>query len=258
MRERRGAHPASSDIAHACLPPEPRHSKSLPPQPIGADLITRLDYFSSDKRSLRDLPTCFFMSVRSAHPPLAISCVKFTNNPDAFNLITGLEDPTHLMALDIVVRPHSDEQSRALLAISCCPNLRSLDVVQGLLRDPREPKNHDLPWPAKLHLPHLRKLRIDPRLFVRFTDFLLSHCSNIEYLVVDILLQLDKALDSPVSLQTDDSLHRFPRLRTLTIIGDSRSLQWSNAKISLQSSRKLVKVSAGFGLINQSSKIADI
>jgi len=189
------------------------------------------------------------MSVRSAataHPPLAISCVKFTDNPDVFNLITGLEDPTHLMALDIVVRPHSDEHCRALLAISCCPKIRSLNIVQGLLRDPREPRNPELPWPANLHLPHLRKLRIDPRLFVRFRDFILSHCSNIEHLVIatpwnSVGVRMEDAPPKPES-----TLHRFPYLRTLDITGGSHSLRWFNREIDLDPSRDLMNLSTDF------------
>jgi len=42
-----------------CLPPEPRHSKSRSPQSTVTDLIARLDYFSSDKHSLRDFPRVF-------------------------------------------------------------------------------------------------------------------------------------------------------------------------------------------------------
>jgi len=195
-------------------------------------------------------------SVAPPLPPLVLGEMVFSKNANHFDLTAIPEFCTHVAALHITVSCKGRDQCDALSAISCCPNLRTLYVNRvGRFpqRTPRE--NPPLPWPTKLNLPHLRRLRMDPRFSERFTALLLSNCSNIEHLVVDSssLPRIDWEPVYPA--RNEDALHRLPYLRTLDIIGDHHALQWCHGEINLRPSNKLLKVSTPFSRVPPMSEL---
>ena len=113
------------------------------------------------------------------------------------------------------------------------------------------------PWPATLHLPHLRRLRTDPRHSAPFLSFLLSHCSNIEHFTIDTVMRPPNLWRPTVALPKDIDLHRLPNLRTLDVIGNYHALQWCNERINLAPSDKLLKVSTSFRPGDQLSDLVD-
>lgn len=194
------------------------------------------------------------MSVRSAaipDPSLVISRIRF-------NFISIPDFCTHLTALFILVFSGGRDEGRALTAISCCLNLRTL-AANGVI-PVKHRGHHDPvpPWPTTLYLPYLSTLRLDPNLSAPFTSFLISNCSNIEHLAIVNYSRLPATALRPVVLrQQKTALHRFPYLQTLDIIGGSLSLHWFNREIDLEPSHKLVKLYAAIKLDDPLSKLVD-
>jgi len=197
-------------------------------------------------------------SVAPSLPPLVLGQMLFSKSANQIDLSAIPEFCTHVAALHITVSCKGRDQCDALSAISCCPNLRTLYVNRvGRFPQCTPRENPPLPWPTKLNLPHLRRLRMDPRFSERFTALLLSNCSNIEHLVV--------ASSSPPHIDwepvhpagNEDALHRLPYLRTLDIIGDYRALQWCHVEINLRPSNKLLMVSTPFSRVPPMSELLE-
>jgi len=164
------------------------------------------------------------MSVRSAHPPVGLGRVVFDSYQNPFDFSTTPDILTHATTLHIIVSSRIRDRSYALTTISSCPNLRTLEVgrAPGGRKEQVFPSP---PWPATLHLHHLRRLRIDPRLSAPFTVLLLSNCLNVEHLVIDSSTGVCHLLRSAVRLRPEYELHQFPHLRTLDTLGDRDALQ---------------------------------
>jgi len=198
------------------------------------------------------------MNVRSATPPLPpviLRWIIFDSFFEPFDFTSVPDLCTQLTALYITVASRGIDQYRALTAISCCPNLRTLDL-SPLQSDP--PDHSSPPWPTELYLPHLRQLRIDPRLPAPFLALLLSNCSNIEHLVIQCSSQLPESVLNPVLFrQPITTLHRFPDLRKLDVIGGSISLDWFDRTINLKQSHELRRVYAIISLDDPLTKFGD-
>jgi len=198
------------------------------------------------------------MRVRSAttpHHPLVFSWAVFNSSTEPFDFISIPNICAHVSALYITVSTQNRDQSRALTAISCCPNLRTLAVHRGIPGRRKADEDPVPPWPTTLHLPHLSTLRIDPRLSAPFTSFLLSHCSNIEHLTLDSTRRPLNAWMRVVSPPQEVDFHPLPNLRTLAIMGKYRALHWCNERINLGPSDKLLKVSTPFRPGDQLSEL---
>jgi len=189
------------------------------------------------------------MSVQSATPPLpsrVFAWFVFNRFSDPLDFISIPDFCAHVTTLYITVTSQPLDQTRALAAISCCPNLRTLVITQPFPGRRRAYQDPVPPWPTTLHLPHLTVLRIDPRSSARFTAFVLSHCSNIRHLLVDSTSWQCNVWRRVASPPQEIELHPFPNLRTLDIFGNYRALQWCSDQISMAASNKLLRVSTPF------------
>jgi len=133
---------------------------------------------------------------------------------------------------------------------------RPLEIALVDLAGPN-PQEEVPPWPPKLHLLQLRRLRTDPRLCASFTAFLLSYCSSVENLVIDASPRYLVTWTGAVSRKKASILTQFPNLRTLDIVGHYRALQWCNEKVNLRPPEKLLKVTAPFGPDGSLSKLVN-
>jgi len=192
----------------------------------------------------------------SPRHPVVFGEVEFGSRAKPFDFSTSGDILTHATSLRVWVSNQSDHLTRALTTISCCPNLRTLDVFQ-LGYETDEGPDRYMPIPVtRLHLPHLRGLRIDPRLPVLFTALLLSNCSNLEHLIIDSS-QRSFTWGYPVSsFRTDYALHQFSNLRTLKITSEL-SLKWFNKEINTRPLPKPVKIPGFFRLGDPPPELVD-
>jgi len=196
----------------------------------------------------------------SSHPPVAFNQVVFwPRHPTPFDVSTTQAVETEVNVISIVVTHRASEQCLALAAISRCPNIRTLTVIQSNLRYRRDRKPDDPApeWPTNFHLPHLHTLRLDPRLPPSFTAFLMLNCPNLQTLIVYSPLSPDTIppyATPPVRL--GGSVIALPALWKLDL--REGALNWANKTIDLRTSRKIVEMKAVITLGDEMSQLVGV
>jgi len=179
-------------------------------------------------------------SVVSIHPPVTFNWAVLDSHPEKLEFDPDRDIFTHTTVLNIAYA-QGCVLSRVVAFISCCPNLRSLEVVRFLT----EEVSGYLASPSatRLHLPHLRRLVIDPCLPAPFTALLLSSCPNLEVLAFT-LPPYDLRPDELPQWIDHSPRPSFPNLRVLGI--GNWSPEWINSQLNLQQSPRLAKIAAVF------------
>jgi len=194
-----------------------------------------------------------------SHPPVAFNQVVFwPRHPTPLDVSTAQTVQTEANVISIVVTHRATEQCHALAAISRCPNIRTLTVIQSNLRYRRDRKPEDPApeWPTNFHLPHLHTLRLDPRLPPSFTAFLMHNCPNLQTLVAYSPLRSDTFPPYGVPPgRLGGSVVALPALRKLDL-GEG-ALNWANETIDLLPSRKLAGMKAVITLGDEMSQLVD-